>query len=188
MTHWHAGRILDALARYFDWRQNYIMPEYEIGGRADLIVLTRARYITEVEIKVSLADWRADRDKIKWAVAPEVGKNAGWQQFNDQVFEGVKARRAHISRFFYAIPETLENRIPDNLPEGVGILVVRQGGHRYGYDAVDTIREAVRRKSTPMPLDEFNRMMITCYYRYWNTYHDLQRFRRDRRQIRELQA
>lgn len=156
------------------------MPEYEIGGRADLIVLTRARYITEVEIKVSVADWKQDLKKPKWSQRP-LSKDPFW---DERMREHLSNRRAHVARFFYAIPETLESKIPDGLPEGVGIIVVRQGGGKYGYDRVDTLREAVRRKSKPMSEAEFNGMMTTCYYRYWRTYHDLQRFRRDRRQTR----
>jgi hypothetical protein len=179
MTTWHAGRILEALAHYFDWQRNFLMPEYEIGGRADLVVITRARYVTEVEIKISLADWRADRDKIKWRL----------DKVNSPVDKGyLSARRAHISRFFYAIPETLEHKIPADLPVGVGIIVVRDQQNRYGHDRIDVLREAVRRKSTPISEQEFNRIMLTCYHRYWHVLRNLQRSIRYREQIREMAA
>lgn len=173
---WHAGRILFALARYFDWQKNYLMPEYEIGGRADLVVITPALYLTEIEIKISVADWKNDQHKLKWRVA---GVKSDWER------NYIQKRRDLVSRFFYAIPETLENKIPALLPEGVGILVVRSGG-RYGYDEVTPLREAVRRKSRKLPPEEFNAIMRTCYFRYWSAQFDIRRMVRDREQMNEI--
>jgi hypothetical protein len=192
VTTWHAGRILEALAHYFDWQRNFLMPEYEIGGRADLVVITRARYVTEVEIKVTLADWRADAKKPKWSKKPpKVDHLPEWQRpYELQSHENLLRRRAHVSRFFYAIPESLADKIPADLPEGVGIVVAYNDPNysRWNGDRVRILREAVRRKSTPMSEDELARLMVTCYYRYWNTFWDLKRLINHRRQVREMAA
>jgi hypothetical protein len=182
---WHSGRILNALARYFDWQRNTLMPEYEIGGRADLVVITPARYLTEVEIKITVADWKNDRFKAKWATEPEKAPNPGWEQFNQRIFQNLQKRREHVSRFFYAIPETIERKIPDDLPEGVGVIVVRSSKDN-GYDLVTVAREAVRRKSTKLSEEEFQSIMRTCYYRYWNVQWDMERLKRDNQRMRDL--
>lgn len=107
-AYWHQGRILFALARYFDYLTNRMMTQFFIdGGIADLVFVSRHGYATEVEIKISLADWNADLNKGKWDM-----------------------ERPHVARFFYAIPETLETRIPPWVPRDAGILVCRRQERR----------------------------------------------------------
>jgi hypothetical protein len=65
---------------------------------ADLLVITPHGYATEVEIKVSRADWRADLAKEKWAFGLPT-----W-----------------ISRFIYAVPASLG--IPEWVPPKCGVL------------------------------------------------------------------
>lgn len=139
---WHAGRIICACAGYFDWLENRMLTEeYVDGGLCDLFFVSKSGYGTEIEVKVSLADWNADRDKAKW------GKP-----------------RPHVSRFFYAIPETLESKIPDWLPAEAGIAVVRDIG---GHDRVHLLRPAKRIKATKIPQAWIEDMFRRCYYRFW---------------------
>lgn len=144
---WHAGRILLALALHFQWMRNHIFPEWYVdGGIADLVLLTKAGYLTEVEIKISLSDWNADQHKRK---------------FNRD--------RPHVSRFFYAIPETLEGQIPQWIPDTAGLIVVRSVPNYYGFrDAVTELRAAKRVMSKKIAPHEILRMHESAYYRYWN--------------------
>jgi hypothetical protein len=140
---WNAGRIMLACAGYFNWFQNTMMPEWQVdGGRADLVFISRAGYLTEIEIKVSMADWNHDAGKDKWK------KN--W--------------RPNVSRFFYAVPETLENKIPDWLPPDAGVIVVRAGKTR---DMVQVVREAKRKRCLPIETKEIQYIHRQCYYRFW---------------------
>lgn len=149
---WHAGRMVHALARYFDWWQNRIVTEWDIdGGRADMLVLTRAGYATEVEIKLTRSDWIKDGRKVKWLGASP-----------------------HVARFFYAIPETLMPRgaaladvLPPNVPEHAGVLVVRAGHGYGGYDQVREERAARRMKAQKLPDAERARIVESYYYRFW---------------------
>ena len=144
-----AGHILRALAIYFDWGQNRLMPEWSMGGRAwdkrgasraDLIVLSKSRYLTEVEIKVTLADWNADRQKDKWSST---------------------RGREKVARFFYAIPPSLAERVPEWIPAGTGVLVVYPGGQ------VQELRTAKRIKTEPVSEATIQKMYEACYFRYW---------------------
>ena len=54
------------ISRYFDLRQNIIVPNISWGmglHECDLLILSRAGYATEIEIKISAADLRKDSKK-----------------------------------------------------------------------------------------------------------------------------
>lgn len=104
-----------ALARWLDYRANLIVPNVYWGltglHECDLLVVSKAGYLTEIEIKVTVADLRAD--KKKW--------------------HGHESMR--IKRLFFALPEKLEHRI-DLVPERAGIILVRPiptGKGKYPY-------------------------------------------------------
>lgn len=131
--------------------------EYEVdGGRADLIFLTRAGYLTEVEVKTNLHDWNVDQKKLKF-----------------------RRERPHVSRFYYAIPQTLEKQIPDWLPGQAGILVVRERTYR---DSVDEVRSAARVKSKKISDAQRHAMHASMYYRFWTA--EIQRLTRTVRPYR----
>lgn len=73
---------------------------------ADLLALTRARYLSEIEIKVSLSDWKADPFKSKW--------RAGFKQWD------------MIKSFWYAAPPKLAERHAEieGLRPGYGVIAV----------------------------------------------------------------
>lgn len=140
----NAFRITYALARHFDWFRNRMMPEYSIdGGQADLLFVTKAGYVTEIEIKVTIADWRKDRNKAKW-----------------------RRPRPHIARFFYAVPAPMvKDGLPDWLPVGAGVLAVHDGAE--GYDYVREVRPALRVKAEKLSEIQYRHMLERCYYRFW---------------------
>lgn len=71
---------------------------------ADLMWVSPGGRVLEVEVKTSLADWRADLDKGKWGRMPR------W-----------------VARFVYAVPEALG--MPPWVPEAAGVWRVRGDGH-----------------------------------------------------------
>lgn len=149
LQNWHAGRVLFALARYFDWWQQRLIPEFEIdGGRADLVVVSKAGYATEIEIKVSRGDWEADGEKLKWM-------RTGWQ-------------RPHVARFFYAVPAPLVAVMPAWVPRDAGVLSVRDGAP--GYDTVREHRAARRYTARKLTDDQLAQIERAYYYRYWRAH------------------
>lgn len=77
---------------------------------ADLLVCSKAGFLTEVEIKVSMADWKADFLKKKFV------------RWNDS---GSKL----IKYFYYAAPEKLACRYVElQLPAGSGVISVTDTG------------------------------------------------------------
>jgi len=139
---WTAGRIVLALAHRY-WSSKLIMTEFEIDrDRADFVVITKHNYLTEIEIKVTAEDWKRDLKKRKW-----------------------NGSRPFVSRFFYAIPETLRGMEPPGLPEGAGIMVVRAARFR---DCVAVDRPAKRFKAQKISEKRIQRAYRNSYFRYWN--------------------
>ena len=92
-----------ALVSYLNYRQNLIVPNVYWGmdiHECDLLVVSKAGYLTEVEIKITRADLRADAKK------------------------GHGHRSRIIKRLFFALPECLESSI-EFVPERAGIILVR---------------------------------------------------------------
>jgi len=94
-----------ALACWLDYRQNLIVPNVFWAmnfHECDLLVVSKAGYLTEIEIKITRADLRADAKK--------------WHGHNSN----------RIKRLFFALPDYLDlpaciNMIPDR----AGIILVR---------------------------------------------------------------
>jgi hypothetical protein len=139
----HSGHIRQAVVSYFDCFQNRMLPEFWIdGGIADMVIISKAGYVTEVEIKTSVADWRVDLKKGKWAKP-----------------------RPHIKRFYYAIPEALADRIPSGLPTEAGLLVVvRVKG---GYARCTEVKAARAQKARKIGDLDLRRFNDALYYRFW---------------------
>lgn len=117
-----------ALSTYLHYRQNLIVPNVCWGmglHECDLLIVSKAGYLTEIEIKISRADLRADAKK----------------------WHGHNSRR--IKRLFFALPDYLESCI-DLVPERAGIILVRPKGNVPGeyphYPRCKEIRAAQRNK------------------------------------------
>lgn len=109
-----AELVLRAVSRHLDWRQGTLVPQAVVRYLrasvdrferrhyvADLLWVNEAMLATEVEIKVSRGDWRADLAKTKWGLLPR------W-----------------VARFVYAVPEDLG--VPEWVPATAGVWVVRR--------------------------------------------------------------
>jgi len=95
-----------AVARFLNVRVNLIVPNVSWGleiHECDLLVVTKSRYLWEVEIKVSKAD--LVKDKLK----THCHKNS------------------KLKRLYFAIPEFLESEI-EHIPERAGIIIVNELG------------------------------------------------------------
>lgn len=151
---WHAGHMLFALARHFSWWEQRLVTEFEIDGlREDLVIVSRAGYVTVVEIKVSRADWLKDKHKSRWP-------------------------SKHIARFFYAVPAPVfKQGVPDHVPAHCGLLVVRDGGSWQGYDTVSEERPAFRLKAEKLPDARLRQLHETFYFRFWRQQMELLRVR-----------
>jgi DNA polymerase III psi subunit len=93
-----------ALAGFFGYRQNQIVPNVSYGlwiHECDLLIVSKSGYCTEVEIKISISDLKADFKKEH-------------QHKNNK-----------IKYFYYAIPEELKEKALPLIPEHAGLIIVK---------------------------------------------------------------
>ena len=134
-----SGDIEKAVVRLVDPRKCLILPNASWGiiGRheADLLVFHENGNVTEIEIKVSMSDLRADFKK------------------------GHDHSHPMITRLFYAIPEKMYEKAVEIIPEhrSIGIIIVSEKyGHPYAFykrGAKHATKREQRSHMDPMHLD-----------------------------------
>lgn len=131
-----------SLARYFDYRRNYIVPNVHWGlnlHECDILVVTKAGYATEVEIKVSVADMRADFDKP----------------------HGHRSNR--IKQLYYCVPQPLQEKILPLVPEHAGLLVVNPRSCQ-----ITCVKPAVTKQSLAFKEYEIRKLLELGTLRIWD--------------------
>lgn len=122
---WTAAAVQYAIAVQLDIRRHCIVPNIYLGGNdeMDMAILSPSRLLWEVEIKISLADWRRDINKIKW-------------------HRGALVEPWSPARFYYAVPSSLvytsdggPPKYPDWLPASAGVITVYN--HRSTHTELD---------------------------------------------------
>jgi hypothetical protein len=105
-----ASEIKTAATRYFVKKRMAVNEEMGLcrGGRfrADLLCLSFSGDVTIVEVKSSVADFRADK---KWHNYVELS-----------------------NRFYFAMSPAVYAKVKDDIPRGVGVLLVSRATDRMG--------------------------------------------------------
>lgn len=158
----NAGLVEAAVRRHVDHRANILIPEAEIWSgvgstrgsyRADFMSITKAGYGTELEVKVSRGDWKADLGKPKWSTR-------GFPPW--------------VTRFIYVVPVSLG--IPDFVPPQAGVWHVESNVTFLHDDRARVLSDGLRihvaraphvlgREKVPQAV--INKWMTSFYYRYW---------------------
>lgn len=108
IDYWKTKGMEIAVANHFDPRVNLIVPNISWGlliHECDILVLTKSGFATEIEIKVSKADLKKDKDK----------------------------KHGHISemikKLYFAVPEKFDvDLVKRCVPDRAGIISVRSDG------------------------------------------------------------
>jgi hypothetical protein len=156
---WSEGLVSRVLAKHRRWgyRSNLaLVPNVSwgfLGHEADILCCSKAKYLTEIEIKVTLLDWKADKSKRKWSGDP------------NKPF----AREARIKNFWYAAPYQLAVRWEEvGIPEFAGVLGVSKA-RKWTQGYVDVIKKA---KDIPthrkLRDDEVIKLLRLGALRYWD--------------------
>lgn len=118
----HARRHL-AVVRNVSWSM--------LPWEADMLACTKAGYLSEIEIKISLGDWKSDHEKAKFRTS--------YRQWN------------MLKHFWYAGPKDLMVRYPEIIiPPTAGIIAVDD-------DGIEIIRRAEANPSAK-PLTDKERL------------------------------
>ena len=172
--------ITRMLASYYDIRKNLVVPNVSWGFmwyEADLVVITKAGYMTEIEIKRSWTDFLADFKK---------------RDYHSD---------ARISRFYYAVPECMLQPCRDYIENWLaercllspstykrpGFIVYRTWDEPL-YRRVQVICDPISKEKTP-PLSEKDILKIARLgtLRYWSLLNRTSETEKDRK-IGELKS
>lgn len=165
----NAGLVEAAIRRHVDHRRNILIPEAVVrhpkGGahgeyRADFIMVSPSDYATELEVKISLADWRKDLSKPKWVGLPD------W-----------------ITRFVYVVPEQLG--MPEWVPAHAGVwhvkpALVRSYSFEEARPRADGYEIVVARAPHVLGREKIPKAVLgtwyrNLYYRFWDQRISLER-------------
>ena len=118
-----------------------------VNHECDMLIVTKNQYLTEVEIKISLSDLKADFKKK--------------HQHKDE----------NIKNFYYAFPEEIKEKAIELIPEKAGILIAVKKHLNSGYEYRDI--ECYRKpkiNNLAKPINDRVLSMIyrLGYLRYWN--------------------
>lgn len=125
-------------------------PKYGMG-QPDVIGVTPGRYLTEIEIKRSLSDFKSDFKKphrvVRMARNPRTGEE----------WEGMHSATNHPRLFYYLTDQVLAEKIKDLIPEWAGQMVLLNDEHHY--NVISIIKRApINKDSTPLNLKQCARL------------------------------
>ena len=98
---------------WLDTEVNPMIWKNIVNHECDILIVTKNHYLTEVEIKISLSDLKADFKKE--------------HQHKDE----------NIKNFYYAFPEEMKEKAIELIPEGAGILIAVKKHLNSGYEYRD---------------------------------------------------
>lgn len=117
-----------------------------VGWEADLLLLFPSGWVWEVEIKVSVADFRREfRTKAAKHKSLELGT---WEQdIGRNRPYLVKRRNKHVQRFYFAMPKAVYDKVEAEIPAYAGVIVVDPAF----VDAWGRLRGKMVRKGKALP-------------------------------------
>ena len=146
----NSGHVERALRNHVNFRTHKLIPEATIpftksrwdSYRADYMIVNSSGYGTELEIKVSMSDWKNDLKKPKWDNIP-----------------------AWVTRFIYVVPEHLG--VPDWVPAHAGIwhVYTELPSNRLW---IKVVRAPKRIGKEKVPQEVVDKWIGNLYYRFWN--------------------
>lgn len=124
----HKGEMEVLLARHLNYRANLIVPNVSWGlgiHEVDMLILSSSNYASEIEIKISLADLKADLKKP----------------------HGHHSNK--IKKLYFAIPKELEEKALEFIPERAGLFVINDSYTRNGRQVKPYVVLSKAPKSNP---------------------------------------
>lgn len=190
---WDEGKVARILARNTFKTALCVLPNSTwTGDEIDLLVVPPCLRVVDVEIKVSAADLRADRNKSRW-----------WRRQDFLPFQQCGPPRPaekidyprHVWKHYYALPVDLWRvELLDSIWPTSGVLLVAEsrGGHGlngYGYGDVECVQRATPNKTAkPLGPHQLRDLARLASLRMWDAYRDLGIARDDHARQRALWA
>ncbi len=155
-------RILTAAIMRDRWERNFVLPNFTPPGwwECDVFEVTKSGYFREYEVKLTLADFRRDRDKAQVRGAYEFGKPRSSVLKRDMLAAGDVAGPVE---FYYVTPAGLLDGV--ELPKWAGWLQAYENGAGHWRVMSQPKAEAPRlhRETASAKVTAYARE--TCYWR-----------------------
>jgi hypothetical protein len=161
----HAGDMEVILARHFNPRVNFIVPNVFWGlnfrHELDLLIVRPSLWATEIEIKVTFSDLKADKKKAHCHGSEK------------------------IRELYFAVPEKLRVKALELIPENAGLLVVLDES-KFG-SRVEVVKLAkvnkFARRFTPVEIKKLGELAAM---RLWSLKEVIYRLQRDHKKEKVL--
>lgn len=174
--HWHEQKVIRALvARWapYDYTRQFVAVPNTTGfsfWEADLLVVSHAGYMTEVEVKVSMSDWKVDKKKA-------------------YKFSRLHASGGRTKYFFYAAPKELAARWQEvGIPDWAGVLAVSEREDSHGHKSMHTevLRPAKARPGhRKLTIEEMAKLARLGALRIWDLMTTVDRLLREAEHARK---
>lgn len=116
-----------------------------VNHECDMLIVTKNRYLTEVEIKISLSDLKADFKKK--------------HQHKDE----------NIKNFYYAFPAEMKEKALELIPKDCGILIAVKKEYGISYRKIECYRKPkINKEAKPVNDIVLSKIYRLGYLRYWN--------------------
>ena len=116
-----------------------------VNHECDILIVTKNHYLTEVEIKISLSDLKADFKKK--------------HQHKDE----------NIKNFYYAFPEEMKEKALELIPKECGILIAVEKKCSIPYRTIECYRKPkINKEAKPVNDIVLSKIYRLGYLRYWN--------------------
>lgn len=147
-----------------------VAPRYQPPGwwECDVYAITKSDYPIEYEIKLTLADFRSDREKSRYRFRGGGRSIVAEGKKHDRLDEG---HASGPSRFFYVVAEDIADEVEAELPKFAGLLVTRKAKttpRAHIFKRKDAPR--LHRKKLSDPDREIRRIHSRLYHRYWDLF------------------
>ena len=147
-TYFESGSlvIVPKISKNNYWFDNKTMLWKEIvNHECDMLIVTKNYYLTEVEIKISLSDLKADFKKK--------------HQHKDK----------NIKNFYYAFPEEMKEKALKLIPKECGILIAVEKECGIPYRKIECYRKPkINKEAKPINDIVLSKIYRLGYLRYWN--------------------
>ena len=147
-TYFESGSlvIVPKISKNNYWFDNKTMLWKEIvNHECDILIVTKNHYLTEVEIKISLSDLKADFKKK--------------HQHKDE----------NIKNFYYAFPEEMKEKALKLIPKECGILIAVEKECGIPYRKIECYRKPkINKEAKPINDIVLSKIYRLGYLRYWN--------------------
>lgn len=132
---------------WLDTESDPIIWKNIVNHECDMLIVSKKCYLTEVEIKISLSDLKADFKKE--------------HQHKDE----------NIKNFYYAFPEEMKEKAIELIPEEAGILIAvkKHLNDGYEYRDIECYRKSkINKEAKPINDIVLSKIYRLGYLRYWN--------------------